>query len=370
MKKLQCDIIMNSNARHLQPLLAGFNILKRNGIIEASQYFPGDLYKFRGKRYKVETLDRHEAHIDIVINESLIIHYDLSDSRLINEKSLAMCDIYFKRSYCQEYLEMRKMESTEFKSSSVLPLGLYFLALDNEIDLLSMQRNLKFDRPKAKIKAVLKQLDRYNNLTYTPFLRLFEQAPKKSTTPKILFFAKVWNPDFDKEFELTAGDRADRLEINEMRVNCIDGLNNKFGDRFTGGIESTEFSLDYCNKLVIKDKSITNRSNYIKLMQDHDVCIATSGLHNSIGGKFTEYIASSKAIVSENFKYSIPGDINEGRNYFEFSSVDGCLNSVEELMNNHVLRYKMMADNYEYYHHSVRPDILVKNSLLIAMKLL
>lgn len=42
------------------------------------------------------------------------------------------------------------------------------------------------------------------------------------------------------------------------------------------------------------------------MVKESDICITTTGLHRSIGWKFAEYIAASKAIVTEKLNYS-PG---------------------------------------------------------------
>jgi hypothetical protein len=344
--------------------MSGFNILHRNNLITLKQYFPGEYFSFKGNIRLVDEMFCNEMHLDVIINDSLVLHYDLSDSKHINIDALERCDFYFKRSFCSKYIEK------EFStcSAAILPLGLYFLALDNSFDYASLQRDIIFNNWTSKFKVLLKHLDKTNYLSYMPYLKFFEQLPKISSEPKVLFFAKVWNPNFDGEYELTEQDKLDRIKINEMRVKCIRQLATEFGNCFTGGIERSEYSLQFCDDLVIKDNDITKRSNYIKFMQEHDICVATAGLHNSIGGKFSEYMASSKAIVSESLIYALPGNISSGSHYLEFSSVDDCVSSVDKLLNDSSLRHEMMVNNFEYYHNFGRPDVLVKNSLVAALR--
>jgi len=367
-KKLQCVVIVNSNSRHIQPMLAGFNILSRNKIITLMSAFPGNFYKYKGRAYPVEKLKVDDVHFDVVINETVIIHYDLSDSNHINEEALEQCDLYFKRSFNLDKVESIKSKVGQSICAKILPLGLYFLGVDNEFDCFSLSRSLKFSGLATTFKEVIKQLDKKNRFMYTPRLKFFEQIPILAKNPRVLFLAKVWDPNYDGEYQLSESDKIDRQEINEMRVNCIRLLKDNFGNSFTGGIERSDFSQQYCKELVIKDDKVTERSNYIRLMQAHDVCIATTGLHNSIGGKFAEYIASSKAIVTEPLFYKLPGALKDEDNYMEFSTIDGCITSVTKLMDDSDLRLKMMVNNYEYYHNYVRPDKQVHISLITAFK--
>jgi hypothetical protein len=96
MQRLKCDLIVNSNARHLQPILSGFNMLQRNKLISLKQNFPRDTFLLRGKKILVDKLYVNEMHLDVIINNSILVHYDVADSKKINEDALSACDIYFK----------------------------------------------------------------------------------------------------------------------------------------------------------------------------------------------------------------------------------------------------------------------------------
>lgn len=364
MQRLKCDLIVNSNARHLQPILSGFNMLQRNKLISLKQNFPRDTFLLRGKKILVDKLYVNEMHLDVIINNSILVHYDVADSKKINEDALSACDIYFKRSYCTDYISSYYPEDAK----KIKPLGLYFLAIDNELDLYSLKRDIRFSSGINKLKSIVKHFDRTNTLTDSPYLKFFEQTPLASKAPKILFFAKVWDPDFDGEYKITTEDHEDRIQINQHRVDCIRALKEAYGEKFTGGIEASNFSRKYCRDLVITNTEKTKRRNYIKLMQEHDICIATAGLHQSVGGKFTEYLAASRSIVTEPLAYDPIGSIKAEVNYFEFTKVEECVSAVDVLMNNTMLREKQMLNNYEYYHSVVRPDLQVKTSLITALK--
>jgi hypothetical protein len=103
-------------------------------------------------------------------------------------------------------------------------------------------------------------------------------------------------------------------------------------------------------------------------MKQSSIGIASTGLHGSIGWKFAEYVAAAKAIVSEPLLASIPGAFEKGKNYLEFETVDGCVNSVWRLLEDEDLRYQMMKNNFEYYRSSLEPSQLVLNSLLTVLE--
>lgn len=101
----------------------------------------------------------------------------------------------------------------------------------------------------------------------------------------------------------------------------------------------------------------------------HNICIATTGLFGSIGWKFAEYVAGSRAIISEPLNYSIPGNFTNGVNYYDFLNKDDLLNNIQTLLSNKDIVKNMMYNNFLYYNQYVKPENLVLNTLLIASKL-
>ncbi|MDR3562497.1 MAG: hypothetical protein P4N59_13835, partial [Negativicutes bacterium] len=55
-------------------------------------------------------------------------------------------------------------------------------------------------------------------------------------------------------------------------------------------------------------------------------------------------------------------------NYLEFSTADECVEKVTLLMENKEKRNAMMQDNFIYYNNYLRPDMLVWNTLMAALK--
>ena len=75
----------------------------------------------------------------------------------------------------------------------------------------------------------------------------------------------------------------------------------------------------------------------------------------------------SKAIVSERLHYDVPGDLKEGVNYLGFDSIDECVNKAKILLENKDLRNSMMSENYNYYQVYLQPEVIIWNTIMIAI---
>lgn len=147
-----------------------------------------------------------------------------------------------------------------------------------------------------------------------------------------------------------------------MRIDIIRALKDKYGKAFYGGLEDSDLARQLAPDLILS-KKYTNKRAYLKRMRNSDICIASTGLHNSIGWKFAEYIVASKAICSERLCYEVPGGFNKNKNYIEFDSVDSCADSVDYLVHHPEKIREMQNANREYYINFLKPDILVANTL-------
>lgn len=109
-----------------------------------------------------------------------------------------------------------------------------------------------------------------------------------------------------------------------------------------------------CPDLILPQQ-LTNRRQYIKLMKQSSICIATTGLHGSIGWKFAEYIVAGKAVVSEPLNYEVIGEFCEGRNYYSFHNSSECIQMVERLLSNSDSYNTMKRLNKHYYINYAHP---------------
>jgi hypothetical protein len=178
----------------------------------------------------------------------------------------------------------------------------------------------------------------------------------------------LWDPDIrSAKAELLGLDKRAKERINEMRVGCIRALKRELGPRFFGGIVPDEYSARYFTDCLLPNDQLARKGNYMALLRQYPIGIATTGLFGSVGWKYAEYISHSKAIVSEKLNYKIPGPMENGKNYLEFDNPDECVSAAKRLLEDHALRYEMMLNNYRYYQSYLKPDSLILNTITIAL---
>ena len=148
----------------------------------------------------------------------------------------------------------------------------------------------------------------------------------------------------------------------KQRIAIIRALAEGYGPRFVGGLKDSPLSREYAPELIVSNR-LTDRKQYLRILHDSDICIASTGLHESIGWKTGEYVAAAKAIVNERLHYSVTGNFAEGVHYLSFETVEECLNAVQKLVEDPQLRFAMKEANAEYYRNYLRPDMIVRNSL-------
>lgn len=341
MKKIECTVEY-LNSPHLAQLYHGFLLLEKKGIINL-------------KFYQSNNSQTGKPVIRVKLNEEISLVYDTLDGlnwnnsldRLGNMSYFASnfdCDFYFKRSYAKE------LSDPELNGPKVLPLGLNY-NIDTEILFPSLRDHVKklvFYFLKSKKKSVA-QSD-------------FEYYPIFNDKPRILFLARLWNPD---EIENNSIVKHEREVINFNRIEFIKICKEYYGDYFTGGLQLDKFAQSLAPELCVSSSS-TSKVSFLNQIKQHDICISTLGLHGSTGWKFGEYIAASRAIVSEPLVYDSPG-LSEEKHYLSFSTKDELIHSIDSLFNNKNNLREMMLNNYHYYNNYLRPDSLVLNTLLIAI---
>lgn len=150
--------------------------------------------------------------------------------------------------------------------------------------------------------------------------------------------------------------------LNKMRAEIILKLKEKYPNNFIGGLYPDEFSKELYPDLVV-DSDICEKQNYMRIMKKSDICIATTGLHESIGWKMGEYVAAARGIVSEKLNYRVPGNFKEEKNYLAFSNIDECIDAVDRLYTSPSTLYQMKKNNEKYYKRYGRPDKQIWNAL-------
>lgn len=338
-KKPSVVVPLKTNARHLQQLFTGLESLARKGFISLM--------------YERNVTQHHKASAFIKVDNAQI-YIDCSDSPDIHKEEYQHCELYFKRTLRNEDRQTL---------SKLRPFGLYFEVYPSFCSLMTLRRFLSFspDGIKGKSKTVVKLLDTDNKLGFMPRESAFYNSKKatyKGHAFKVLFYVRLWDPASDKEFEISDIERTDREKINTSRIKTIRLLKQKFKENALVGVMDDNYSRKVAPDLIV-DKYKTTKKQYIRQVNSASVCIATTGLHGSIGAKFAEYVALGKAIVTESFDYVLPGTLDEPGHYLEFNSPEQCVEKVSQLFDTPYMLEQMESMNIRYAQQYMTSDKMV-----------
>jgi hypothetical protein len=355
-----CRLLYRSASPHLQQLYTGFCLLRRTGFIRLSQERRRTPIDYRNDAPHLKSADH--AHLDVLVGDSLRLHFDTHDSQELALGELDSCDFYFKRSY----LPAAVNSLPPSQRSKVWPLGLNYRVLPDVPDPLAMWRGLSIKGLSRDTASAFKQaLDTSNRFGFQPRLAQMELPPDLRADPNVLFLVAAYDPYDDPARSRDKID--DRIRINETRARCLRLLKDSLGPRFTGGFTASRFTQENYPDLVVPRHS-TAQQSYLRTLKGFPICVASTGLHGSTGWKLAEYVAFSKAILSERLLYDIPGAFEPPRNYIAFTSAEECLNGAVRLIEDAALRQQIMQNNAAYYRAYLRPDALVRNALTTALQ--
>jgi len=190
----------------------------------------------------------------------------------------------------------------------------------------------------------------------TASVQHFEEEPGRPGH-QVLLLTRTWDPT------RVQGDRAEmRAEMNRVRVEGIRLLRDEFGPRFLGGLNPSPDALRDFPDLVV-DPQVVKKPAYLRAMRSAAVCVTSRGLVDSNGWRLAEYVAASRAIVTEPLAHEVPGEFTAGRNYLEFSDPQSLVEAVNHLLSDAEGRARMREANHRYYLDHVRPDAIVARTL-------
>ena len=338
---MHISLFIEGSGVHTSQIYTGFGLLEASGLVQL-KFCKGKYYRplrgvicadFSGKRVVYEMGDNPEQ----VMHE----YYETAD-------------VYFKRMATQQLID---------RYPKIAPLGFNY-AVYHPADHF-LKRSVTVRDKMFIIKAILN-----NNKGLAAMagikthaagsgLQQQEALPNPLLPPKIIFSARLWN---SKTGDVVKD--AERSTINQQRINIVRKMRQNFGDRFIGGIEDNEFSRELCPDLIISKDLFTQKINYIMHLRQCTIGIATPGLEASVGYKFAEYIAFSKAILSTPVNVLVPGQFAAGKNYLQYTTADECVALAHQLMNDRHATHEMMENNFQYYQQYLRPDKLIWNSIL------
>ena len=356
-KALRCEMLSQADEPHLQQIYAGFGMLARQGRLHLRQRLaPCD---FRRDDLPPHLDEPGASHL-IVLADGLRIGYDVHDAGEVNAELLDQVDICFKRGWEAHFV------AACAAPERVLPLGANVWVHDVAPSWFALQRGLlRHGRERLKSWMRALGLDRLlGDRMFTPRLGDLEASPPLTLAPRVLFLAEAWNPA-EAPSPATA---VERVVINALRADCMRALRVEFGALATCGFRATAFAQQEFPDLVVTDTRLTRKRHYLALVRQHPICIASAGLHRSIGWKFAEYLSMSRAIVSEKLHMRLPGNFAAGHNYLEFDTAQSCVAAVRSLIDDRAARERLMRNNHDYYLAHVRPDSLVAASLVTAIE--
>jgi hypothetical protein len=351
MKIHHCQIEIISNSNHVQQIYCGLEELYRKGKIQLKQTFDYTSHLYLENLKKPNSI--HSGGVKLIVNDKTKIYIDVSDSKDIHIDGLDWCTLYLKRSYNRVY---------HFNISKIIqPFDLNYMVVPNSFSRFSLQRVWKMNTGKERVKALLREIDTFSLFSYLPRLKKLAASPQISPTFKILFLCRLWEPTKDAYLDLSEQQIIDRITINDMRINCIKAMKAEFGQQFVGGLVPTEYAKSNFSEFVFENEVLTQKSNYINFLKSFSVCVATTGLANSIGWKFGEYISLSKAIVSEKLFFETEGKLEINKHYLEFNSPEECIYCLKKLRDDQSLLQEMQKSNYKYYIENLQPEKLMMN---------
>ena len=353
---LTCLVIAHDDSPHLSQIHTGFSTLAKANLLQVRYEF-GD-YQWGGHRFSRRAPP--QSGLYVLINQKMLVFYDLRDGAEMDVRALEIADVYFKRSYSLA-------TTPQAYQGKVIPLGLNFEVYPDVPGMHDLKRLIAHRAPSRTFFRSLAQL--LSQWSARPFLFVPEvdkmcADPQPDAPSRVLFMVRAWDPEQDKN--LSPAVKADRRSINEMRAECVRLLRKTYGARFTGGFEHTKYAIQHFKDVLLENPQWAQKGNYLKLMKTHPICIATKGLHGSVGWKFGEYVAFSKAIVSETLQFDPPEGFAQGSHYLAFSTPEGCIEATETLMSDAALRSRLMQNNHDYYLQYLKADRLVWRTLVMA----
>jgi len=353
MSKIHCVIYCHSNAEHLQILYTGFSLLAQQGKISLQYRILKNLPASLPKLSPVDLL--------VEINGKTRVVFDMGDFGEMHSSIFESIDAYAKRSF------PLNIKNSDNSSPKLIPLGLTYQVHETIPSWFEFRRGQLETSVLEQTKSVFRSTASLLSPIFPKYYRFnpkncFE-PPNFSLPPRVIFMCRLWDPADTKPKY-----REQREFINKQRADCVRKLRAEFGTTFTGGLAHNAYTIRNYPDCLLEDPRMSDFYNYVQLMRKHCIGVATTGLHDSIGWKFAEYVAFSKAVVSEKLCFYVP-DLLEGRNYLSFSTAEECVEQVSILMQDKALREEFMMNNYQHYLHYLQPDVMVWRVINIALGL-
>jgi hypothetical protein len=361
LRQARCTVYARSLSPHVLQIYAGLYALHAAGLIELRQRFGARALQQRlghpALDAKFAAAGLHGVFVDV--EGAGLVFFDVRDGGESYGELAGRVTIYAKRSY---------QRGAYPSAEEFVPMGLnYEVHPDRTIghELVRSLRQLDSSALTAKRLAI--SLARLHpsvaRLLDVPTVSTLSCPVDRELAPRAIFLARTWDP---REVPALPADAV--RELNESRAACIRALHKRFGTHFFGGFSRSAHALQHYPDCVVAPEVSTRRRDYVKRLKSYSICLATTGLSGSIGWKFAEYVALSRAIVTEPMSFELPGPMTAGENYLEFRSVGECGDKVAALFEDRELAWRMMERNRQYYLEYGSPDAVVGRVLHTALE--
>jgi hypothetical protein len=327
-------------------------------VAHTSQFFSG-LYKLQDEGLvKVSLKGGNHSRLSVIrckVNGTNVF-IDLNDHANIDEKAYENNAFYFKR------MLLTKDVATHLK---LHPYGLNYPVYykhDRSITRSLYSKDFKkILNTVVRSTSLLANTFNINLGHHTANVHHFEYPPTDAKDASVIFSARLWVPEKPKPQEK----QQQRRFINEQRIAIVREGRKRLGDKFVGGIDIDDYAKQTAPDALVPNVDFSHKRTYLQALKNASIGIATAGLEDSIGFKFAEYIAMSKAIVTTPIdQFALPGNFSEGNNYVSFNhQAADCIDKCIQLLNDKQLLQQVMHNNYQYYQQYLRPDKLVWNIL-------
>jgi hypothetical protein len=360
--KPSCTLYVYPHSEHVSQIYAGFYALRESGSVTVRQAFdPAELRRrLAGTAIDCKSFDDSLHGLLVGIDGAGLVFFDVRDSGTYRREILDEVAVYAKRSF--------HCGAPGPNARRAVALGVnYPVYLDRATGPELVKALRQLDKSRSSVKRFCYSLARLvpslGRALDLPVVGSLAALPDRPVPPRAIFLARTWDPA-----EVPGLPCRDVDELNDMRAACIRLLRKRFGGRFFGGLARSAHALARYPDCVVDADTSTRRRDYLQRLRGYSICVATTGLLDSIGWKFAEYLAFGKAIVCEPMKFELPGPIAAGRNFLEFTTPEACAARVGELLEDGAARERMMADNAAYFAEFGAPGAVVARVLYAALK--
>lgn len=324
---------------HLSQLYAGFEELAAKGVVRLEIHHRASV---------------SQPVLEVIVNDRAKVVYDLMDGyNYINGTKDETLSYFLTRYNDADFVFKRSFDAlfSAGHMNNVRPLGLNYPINVKYLDQTHVRSRAGSMFRKLLIRSGLTR----NTPVYAEH---FEFRPVMNKQNRILFQTRLWDPALSSNEK----DRYYRNTINAKRIECIRVCKKEFGSLFTGGITPDYYAHALVPELLVP-KEHSSKAKYLQTIKQHNICIATTGLHGSTGWKMGEYVTAARAIISEPLNYGLPGDFGDGKNYISFNDTDELVTAVKKLSDDKSAMQEMMDNNFRYYQSYLQPGKLILNTL-------